>query len=445
MVRSITKAYREAYAGLPREVWILSVSLFINRCGAMVLAFLTLYLTNKLGFTMFEAGAIFSVWGIGSLAGAYIGGKMVKPFGAIPTQIVGQLLAVPFFMVVPFFTSWWSVALIVFLFSVTTESVRPANNVAVAQFTPNDLTTRAFGLQRMAVNLGFSIGPAIGGVLAEIDYALLFFVDGLTTGLGGFILIWYFGFRKYAKNDESARKQRQAEENVATGSPLRDIQFVAFLFLLLMVAMIFFQFHATYPKYLEDHYSLSKPMIGLLFSINTLIIVAVEMLLLDRVKTFSVLRTIGWGGLFSCIGFGILPFSQALWFCVFSMIVITFGEMFLFPLCSSFVAQRSRGRDQGMYMSFYAMNYSVAGIFAPIAGTTLYSYDPHLLWYLSIGVGVLVLAGFYILATFSKRNSVKSDFDSPAANDTVKRLPEERLPEDSVGSYRPPVASSASS
>ncbi len=398
MVRSIAIAYRDAYGGLPREVWILSLALFVNRCGAMVLAFMTLYMTNELGFSMFESGAIFSIWGFGSMTGSWLGGKLVKPLGAIRTQILGLVLAVPCFLIVPLFTSWWGMALIVYLFSVTSESVRPANGVAVAQFTDPELHTRAFGLQRMAVNLGFSVGPAIGGVLANIDYVWLFFADGITTGLGALILLWHFGFRKYAKNQDAAAKQKIAEENIVEGSPLKDVQFVLFLLLMLAVCLVFFQFLATYPKYLEDHYQLSKPMIGLLFSVNTIIIVAFEMLLLNWVRRFSLLRTVGWGSFLACAGFGLLPLGTTFWFCALSMTVITFGEMFMFPLGSGYVAKRSMGRDQGMYMSWYAMMYSTAGMIAPIIGTVVYQYDSHLLWYASLVVGAGVLAGFYMLA-----------------------------------------------
>ena len=63
MVRSIAQAYREAYGGLSKEVWILSLALLINRSGSMVYAFLTLYLTDKLSFTMLDAGTMFSIFG----------------------------------------------------------------------------------------------------------------------------------------------------------------------------------------------------------------------------------------------------------------------------------------------------------------------------------------------------------------------------------------------
>lgn len=394
MIRKIALAYRDAYAGLSTEVWVLSIALLINRSGAMVLVFLTLYLTQRLGFTVLEAGAIFSVYGLGAIAGAYFGGRLVQPLGAVRVQILGLALSVPAYILIPTLTTWTSVACGMFVLSLFVESTRPANGVAIAQFTDASLQTRAFGLQRMACNLGWAIGPAVGGVLAEIDYKWLFIVDGITTGVGAAFLLWFFGFRKYAKGDTAAEKQKNAEQKEGSdGSPLLDGHFLCFLFLMLLVAVVFFQFHTTYPKYLQDEYALTKPQIGLLFSLNTAIIVVFEMLLVNYVSRFSLLRAIGWGCFFACLGFGMLPASHATWFAVLSMIVITAGEMFMFPLASGFVAARSTGRNQGMYMSWYAMTYSVAGVIAPLVGTAVYELSHNLFWYASLGIGAFVLTG----------------------------------------------------
>ncbi len=398
MVQSVYQAYREAYGGLSKEVWVLSVALFVNRCGSMVLAFLTLYMTSRLGFSMTEAGAVFSVYGLGSILGTYLGGRLIKPLGAIRVQIAGLLLSMPLFLLVPCFTSWAGVAFSIFILSAVSESVRPANNVAISQFTSPELQTRAYGLQRMALNLGLSVGPALGGILAEIDFVWLFIVDGVTTFLGGIFLLFHFGFRRYAKNGLAAERQRMSEENHAHGSPLRDLKFVGFLLLILLLGMVFFQIHATYPKYLEDHFGLTKPHIGFLYAVNTIIIVVFEMLLVNFVSRFSLLRTIGWGCFLACIGFGMLPAGTAVWFVVFSMIIITLGEMLTFPLATGFVAKRSIGRDQGMYMSWYAMTFSLAAVFAPILGGLAYGVDANLFWYISNLIGVVVLVGFYGLA-----------------------------------------------
>jgi len=357
MVRKIARAYRDAYSGLSTEVWVLSIALLINRCGSMVLAFLTLYLTQRLGFTVLEAGAIFSVFGLGSMAGVYLGGRLVQPLGAVRVQILGLILSVPVYFLMPTLTSWTSVATGMFFLSIFVSSVRPANGVAIAQFTDPRLQTRAYGLQRMAGNLGFSIN---------------------------------------VPTDDADKIQTQDKQKASSSdSPLLDGHFLCFLFLLLLVAVVFFQFHATYPKYLEDQYALSKPQIGLMFSLNTAIIVVCEMLLLNYVSRFSLLRTIGWGCFFVCLGFGMLPAGQTSWFAVFSMVVITTGEMLMFPLASGFVAARSTGRNQGMYMSWYVMTYSLAAVIAPLI---VYQWGHNLFWYASLGVGTFVLVGLMWLS-----------------------------------------------
>ena len=403
MVRTIATAYREAYGGLSREVWWLSLALLINRSGSMVLAFLTLYLTTKLGFTIVQAGAIFSVYGIGSIAGSYASGKLIRHVGAVRLQIVALMISCPCFMIVPLFESWLSVACAIFWMSFFSESVRPANNVAIMQFTAPELHTRAFGLQRMALNLGLSIGPAVGGVIAEYQFDWLFYVDGLTTLVGAAALWAYFGIKRYPR---VRGKSQQNTEVDGLGSPIGDPAFLIFLGLMLGVALIFFQFHATYPKYLEDHYQMSKSGIGFLYAVNTLVIVAVEMLLVNFVSRFRLLATVGWGCFCACFGFAILPLSTAVGFALVSMLIITFGEMLMFPLATGFVAQRSRGKDAGLYMSWYAMTYSVTSVVAPLAGTAIYQWRPDAIWWCAGVMGVLVLVGFYRLGHFLQRSVV---------------------------------------
>lgn len=410
MVHPIFNAYREAYGGLSREVWFLSFALFVNRCGSMVLAFLTLYLCEKLGFTVFQAGMIFSVYGLGSVAGSYAGGKLIKSVGAIRLQIISLALACPCFIAVPFFETFAGVAAAIFAMSFFSESVRPANNVAIVQFTEPELHTRAFGLQRMALNLGLAIGPSVGGVLSVYHFESLFYVDGLTTLFGAGLLLYLFGFKKYGRT--TGKMDRQSETLEGVGGPSGDRFYWCFLFLLLCASIIFFQFHAIYPKYLKDYYHMTKPMIGFLYAVNTVLIVVVEMLLLNGVKRFRLLPTIGWGALLACAGFAVLPLSTAIWFAVVSMCLITLGEMLMFPLATGYVAKRSSGRDVGMYMSWYAMTYSFTAILSPLIGTSVYAVNPHAMWWIAGVVGVLTLGGFYWLEASSGAESLKSESSS---------------------------------
>ncbi len=411
MIGKVLALYRRAYAGLPIEIWMLSLALFVNRCGTMVLPFLTIYLTNHLGFTKLSATLILSVYGVGSLAGAYVAGRLISSVGAVRLQFILLLLSVPAFLLVPFFSSWWGIAIAVFVLSFFSEGVRPANSTAIAQFSPEPVQTRAFGLQRMALNLGISFGPAIGGFLTMISFVWLFVADAATTLVCAILLISFFGIhgtKQQERNGNSPPPKTETSpgQNV---SPLTDPMFVCFLLLTLLTAVVFFQFHATYPLYLNEHYNMSEWMIGLIYSVNTIVIVVFEMVLLEYIRKLSMMKVIAWGALLSCIGFGILPLSASIWFCVLSMLILTIGEMLQMPVSSGWIAQRSKRGNQGMYMSYYTMTWSLAAIIAPALGGAIYQYNIHMFWYLSLAIGILSFMGFVWLARVLQRERPTSE------------------------------------
>ena len=392
---------------------MLSAAAFINRFGTMVLPFFTLYLTSELGYHEAAAGRILGIYGVGSIVGAYVGGHLTRRVGAVRLQIAFLLLAVPLCLAVPLFRSTGGISLSMFLLSFFAEGVRPAIATAITQFAPAPLQVRAFGLHRMALNLGISFGPAIGGVLATISFVWLFVADAATTFLCAVALWYFFGVRRYSKTKPV--HEQQVAEGSDTASPLSDSLFLMFLGLVLLTSIVFFQFHATYPLFLRDHYGLSKPMIGAIYAVNTGVIVVLEMVLLDYVRRWPSVRVIGCGTLLSCLGFGILPFGRSPAYCVASMLIITLGEMLWMPLASGWVAQRSERGNRGSYMGAYMMTFSLAGVIAPALGGAVYQHDRPLIWYVSIGVGLLVFAGFARLQRALTHEAMRSPGGQSAA------------------------------
>jgi hypothetical protein len=397
MLRTTIARYRAAYAGLPREVWWLAVALFVNRCGAMVLPFLTLYLTQKLGFSGALAGRMVSVYGVGAVCGAYLGGRLAERFGAIRFQTVCLFLAGPGFMLLPLWKTWPAMAANLFLVSLIAEAVRPANATAITQLTTPANRMRAFALQRLAANFGFSFGPAIGGLLATIDFKWLFFVDGFSTMAAGGALLAIFRMQRIKRAVDVHASA------VAAASPLRDRLFVGFLLLMLANMIVFFQFGSTYPLFLHDHFGLNTDSIGLMFAVNTTVIVLFEMLLVDAIKEWPLLRTIGWGCLISCVGFGMLPFGQTAPYAVAAMLVLTMGEMLSLALSTGFVANRSGAGGEASYMGWYMVMLATASVAGPAIGSAIYQANPNAVWYAALGVGVAVLAGFQWLASGDRR------------------------------------------
>jgi predicted MFS family arabinose efflux permease len=391
MVRTAIRRYRDAYSGLPREVWLLALVMFVNRSGSMVLPFLTLYLTSELGMKEAAAGRMVSVYGLGAVCGAYGGGRLVSAFGAVRVQTVGMFLSVPGFLFLPLWRSAAAMGVSLFCLSLACEAIRPANAAGVTQFTTTANRTRAFALQRLAANLGFSFGPAIGGVLATIDFVLLFWVDAATSLAAACVLLWFFRMRRVETPSGGSGAAPLA------ASPLRDREFVVYLLLILGSMIVFFQFGSTYPLYLRDHYRLSKPLIGLMWAVNTSVIVVCEMLLVDAIKHWPLLRTIGWGCFLSCAGFGILPFGSSLGYCVLAMLVLTVGEMLSMSLSAGYVANRAAPGSEGAYMGWYMVILALSAVLGPGIGSAIYEVNREAVWLTAFSVGAAVLVGFLAL------------------------------------------------
>jgi hypothetical protein len=189
--------------------------------------------------------------------------------------------------------------------------------------------------------------------------------------------------------------------------------FAAFLALMLANFVVFFQFGSTYPLYLVDHYRLTPPLVGLMFTVNTLCIVMLEMLLVDYIKHWPLLPTIGVGCLLSCTGFGILPFGSSAAFAVLAMLILTMGEMMSFALAAGFVANRSEAGGEGLYMGWYTMTPALATVFGPAIGSAIYQVNRDAVWICSLLVGLLTFFGFQLLASWSRAEIGQTASETP--------------------------------
>src|SRR6476659_1813781 len=173
MLQASLQLYRNSYSGLSRQMWWLALVIFINRSGTMVIPFLTVYLTSK-GYTLAQAGYVMAAFGCGSILGGYLGGRLTDRFGYYYVQVFSLLLNGILFIVLGQMQTLLQFMICIFVLSSLGESFRPANSAAVSAYSNENNRTRCYSLNRLAINMGWAIGPAIGGVLASINYHLLF-------------------------------------------------------------------------------------------------------------------------------------------------------------------------------------------------------------------------------------------------------------------------------
>ena len=125
MMRATVRRYREAFSGLPRQAWLLALAMFVNRSGAMVMTFMTLYLTSQRGMSEAAAGRMVSVYGLGAVCGAFWGGRVSQRVGGVRLQTICLFLAVPGYLVLPLWGSWQALAGSLFVLSLILSIVVP--------------------------------------------------------------------------------------------------------------------------------------------------------------------------------------------------------------------------------------------------------------------------------------------------------------------------------
>ncbi len=402
MVRRVFHLYRAAFSGLPRDIWLIALVAFVNRSGTMVLPFLALYLTIVQGYTAGEAGRLVGLYGVGAIFGTYAGGWLSDRVGAIRAQQISLVLGGLGYLLLGSADGTWRLAAAILLASAMVESFRPAVMSAIVERSPVDVKAKAFALLRLALNLGFAIGPALGGVLATFGYRWLFVVDAATSWSAAALL-----FRVPALPPEHA--DGSGGRRPLAQSPWRDLPFLAFLLLVVSLASALFQILSTVPLYFREEIGLREDAIGVLLSINALLIVAFEMVLIHLVQKRDRLLLSAVGAFILCLGLGILPFGHSLVYVVLTICIWTVGEMLSLPILNVIAGERSERGRRGQYMGLYTMAYSIAFVTAPITGTWIYSrFGADSLWHAILGLGVLLAAGFLMLRKPLERASTTS-------------------------------------
>ncbi len=391
---------------------MLALVMLINRAGSMVLPFLGVYMTNHLHFSIENSGIVLSFFGIGSVIGSWLGGMITDKIGEYRVQSLSLLLSVPLFCTIPLFTTEAGLAGIILAQSIVSETFRPANSVAITKYAKPENITRAFSLNRMAVNLGFSIGPALGGILSAISYEFLFFSNALAALLAGLMYIWFFKDRARLARLK-AKTVKEAIVIKKESSPYRDGKFLIYCAFCMLFSICFFQLFSTLTIFYKDTAHLSQQNIGYILGYSGFLIVLLEMGLVQVAEKYFTLAFTMLFGTFLCgISYAMLAFDYSMITLVLSMTLLCVGEIWTLPFMSTITALRSGAGNKGAYMGLNGMSFSIAFIVTPYIGTLIAEkLGFNILW---IGTGVLaagIAIGFYFIIPWmlKDKNTVEED------------------------------------
>ncbi len=397
MLSDTITLYKNAYSGLSKKTWHLSIVMLINRSGTMVIPFMTIYCTQQLHFSITQAGFVMALFGAGAIAGAFAGGKITDAFGFYPLQVASLMLGGTMFIVVGYLHDYFFLCSGTFVLSVCNESFRPANSTAIAYYSEKENRTRSYSLNRLAINLGWAVGGALGGFLASINYHFLFWVDGCTNIAAAFLLLKLLPYVK------SGAKKTETRHHPVIQSAYRDKIYLYFIFLTILFAACFFQLFTMQPVFFKTAWHFNEQFIGILMALNGIIIVVIEMVIVYSLEGTKPLTTfIRTGVLLVGIGFALLNMlPAAVWVAILSVTVVTLGEILSMPFMNSFWVSRTAETNRGQYAGMYTIAWSIAQVIAPALGSVvIQKYGYNTLWWCLAGICAMGSFGFFLLGKY---------------------------------------------
>lgn len=341
-------------ARLPPVVRLLIAGTFVNKVGSFIVPFLTIVLRREFHLTEQEVGWLLLAYGAGSLTSILAGGALTDRLGRRFTLLLSLGGSGMIALVLGFAESIRTFVPLLVLFGFMADLYRPAASSIIADVLPSSQRASGFAALRLAVNLGFAIGMSLGGFLADWNWRLLFFGDGITT-LAYAAVVYLF-----IKETRPATAHADGT-NASTGpSPWRDPVFLRLLGVSFGFAMIFFNHISTLPLTVTGPAGYPARVFGGLVAVNGLLIALFEMGTVDRLRHFRRLRVAALGMVLTGLGFGLTGMVMHWAWFLLTVVLWTFGEILSAPFKMAFVTDWAPPDRRGRYLSWHGATWSLA-------------------------------------------------------------------------------------
>ncbi|WP_406183468.1 MDR family MFS transporter [Streptomyces sp. NBC_01006] len=393
-VASLRRAARESVAGLPREFWWLWTSTLVNRLGAFVATFMTLYLTVDRGYSASFAGLVVALHGLGGVVSSLGAGVMTDRLGRRPTLLAAQASTAFSVALLGFMEQPASIAAVALLVGMTSNASRPAVQAMMADIVRPEDRVRAFALNYWAINLGFAVSATAAGFVAEYSYLAGFLGEAALTLVCAVLV--------YVKLPESrpertAAERAAAEPEIGLGTVLRDGRFMGVVGLSFLISLIFTQGSFGLPLAMGTG-GFSTGDYGLVIAVNGVLIVLLQIPVTRFLEKGDPQKLLVLSALLAGYGFGLTAFAGSVWSLGLTVCVWTLAEIVNSPTQMGLVARLSPLHGRGRYQGMYTMSWAVASLVAPLmAGFMIDRWGAGWLWASVALLGTVAAVGYWLL------------------------------------------------
>ena len=371
--------------GLPPVYWFLWAGVLLNRLGGSVFCLLAVYLTERRGLSLAEAGWVISLYAAGGMVAGPIGGALADRVGRRATLLAGTAGAGLLMLALGGARSAGGIVLLAPLLGLFTDLTRPAMQAAIADLVPAAQRVRAYGFLYWAVNLGFAGAAALGGMLAARSFTLLFVIDALTTLAYGLIVY----LRVPETRPPRAARAVHARAGTSLLAPFRDGALMTVIAIQLPVFLAFTQVIAALPLDMRAH-GIPTDRVGLLLGINGVVIVVVQPAALRPLERLPHAIRLAIGAALTGLGLGAVALASGPWSYAAAIVLFTCGEIGFSTGGPALIADLAPADQRGAYQGAYHLTWGLASMAAPPAGAfTLAHAGSRALWLGCLVVGAI--------------------------------------------------------
>jgi MFS family permease len=364
----------------PRTYWVLWGGMLVNRLGGSVFFLLSIYLTRERHLSTEMAGLIMALYAAGGIFAGPIGGVLTDHLGRRPTLLLGTGFAGTVMLALGAARSNALIVALAPLLGFFTDICRPPLQAAVADVVAPDRRARAYGLLYWALKVGFGGAPALGGVLAEHSFGMLFVIDAVTTFAYGVIVAIGVPETRPAGAHPSVQRRTLASASLAWLEPFRNRRFRRFVLTQLVLLVAFVQVIVALPLDMRAH-ALGTREVGFLLGLNGIFIVLAQPLALRFLGRFNDSKWLIAGAALCGVGLGTNALAGGAAVYVVATALWTLGEVGFSTAAPTLVAAMSPPQHRGVYQGSFQLAWGTATMIAPLVGTaTLAHFGGAALW-----------------------------------------------------------------
>lgn len=406
--------FRALYDQYPPQYWLMITGIVISTAGgSMIWPFLLIYASKKLDMPLSTVAALISINAGTGLLASFLAGTLADKIGRKAVMVFSLVTSgIAYFFLMRAGT-YPQFAVLMVMIGLSNPLYQVGADAMLADIIPSEQRTDAYAINRIANNMAFGIGPAVGGFLASTSYNLAFY--GASAGFIIYGLLMLFlaeeTLGKALSETKSlsfieqaaAESERSISSSNGYGRVFQDKGYMAFVALIGLGFIAPSMLWILMPVYTNLNFHVPEAMYGWIPTTNAFMCVFIQYSVTKVTRNHKTLAVAAMGMLFYALGTGSVALMSGFWGFWLSMVILTFGELTLIPTASKYVADIAPADLRGRYMSIYWVGWGLSRTVAPLLGGYLNdTISPRSIWVGGLLIGLTSTVGLFILNAISQ-------------------------------------------